>query len=244
MPSYGRTDSAQIEGVTVIGEAVRTVMPERAEFFIEVTATAQTAAHAIRDNHAKTTQIVQALGSLGVTHADMQAISQQVHSLYSPIMPSLAPYAGMTQIGTGGFSPYGTASGVQTEIQFGAYQARHLIRVSVREPGRVGEIADTAVRAGATACGAFSFHAADEGGARRAVLETAGKDAKLKAEALAAVAGKQVGDPLTITEDIVASNGTLAALRAAAPFAFGAAAPEVAGELQYYARVTATFRLE
>jgi uncharacterized protein YggE len=76
------------------------------------------------------------------------------------------------------------------------------------------------------------------------VLETAGRDAKAKAEALASAGGRQVGELVTITEDMVASNGTYSALRAVAPFAFGPAAPPVAGELQYYARVTAVFRLQ
>jgi len=245
MPSYGRTETLHAEGVTVIGEAVRIVLPERAEFFIEVTASSQTAAQAFRDNHAKTTQITQLLAPLGVTQADIQPISQQVHSLYSPLVQSLPPaYAGMLPIGPGGMSPFGAPPGVQPEIQFGSYQARNTLRVSVREPARVGEIADALARAGVTSVGAFSFHAAEEGSARRAVLETAGKDAKSKAEALASAAGRQVGDLVTITEDIVASNGTYAALRTAMPFAFGPTAPQVAGELQYYARVTATFSLQ
>jgi hypothetical protein len=41
----------------------------------------------------------------------------------------------------------------------------------------------------------------------------------------------------------VASNGTYVTLRGMAPFAFGAGAPEAVGELEYYARVSANFRL-
>src|SRR5258707_1196344 len=78
---------------------------------------------------------------------------------------------------------------------------------------------------------------------RRSALEAAGKDARAKAETLAAAAGKQVGDAIAITEDIVVSNGAYAAFRAAVPFAFGAGAPQVVGELEYYARVSANFKL-
>jgi uncharacterized protein YggE len=244
MPSYGRTETVQAEGVTVIGEAVRAVLPERAEFYIEITATSQTAVQALRDNHAKTAQITQALAPLGVTQADIQPISQQVQSLYSPVVASLPPYGGALQIGPAGYPSYGTGSAVQAEVQFGSYQARHILRINVRETARLGEIADSAVRAGANAVGAFSFRPSDEALTRRTLLENAGRDAKSKAEALATVAGKQVGDLVNITEDIIASNGAYSALRTTAPFAFGSAAPDVAGELQYYARVTATFRLQ
>lgn len=244
MPSHGFKTETPTEGVTVIGEAVRRVLPERAEFLIEVAATAPTAAQALRDNYMKAAQVTQAVGPLGVQQADIQTISLRVQNLYSPAMQPLPVYAGMPQIGQGGFSPYLAAGNVQPEVQFGSYHATNTLRINVREPARVGEVADAAARAGATILGTFSFRPADEAGARRAAVEAAGKDARMKAEALATAGGKQIGDPIALTEDIVASNGTYMALRAALPLAFGAGAPEVAGELEYYARVSAAFRFQ
>ena len=245
MPSYGtRTQTTQNEGVTVIGEAVRRIPSESAEVIIEVTSAAPTAAQALRDNQTKTMQLSQAVSALGVQQGDLQSISLKVQNLYSPVMPSLPGYAGMPQIGQGGFSPYAAgATPMQPEVQFGSYFASNTLRVNVREAGRVGDIADTAARAGATVIGGVRFRPADEATARRAALEAAAKDARLKAETLAAATGKQVGDPIAITEDLVASNGTYVTLRAMAPFAFGAGAPEAVGELEYYARVSANFRL-
>jgi uncharacterized protein len=225
--------TATAEGITVIGEAVRRVSPESAEFLIEITASAPAAAQALRDNQLKTTQVAQAMLSLGVQHGDMQSISLNVHSMYAPAMQALPPMGMVPQIG----------SGVPPEIQFGAYHVVNTIRVNVREAGRVGEIVDIAARAGATVLGGFSFKVSDEANARRSALELAGKDARAKAELLALSAGKQVGDPIAITEEVVASNGSYMALRSAFPFAFGAGAPRIAGELEYYARVSASFRL-
>jgi uncharacterized protein YggE len=235
-----------MEGVTVIGEAVRRVLPERAEFVIEVAATALSAAQALRDNQMKTMQVSQAVNALGVQAADIQTISLKVHGLYSPVMQSLPGYAGMPQIGQAGFSPYAAVGQViQPDVQpGGSYHAANTLRVNVREPGRAGEIADAAARAGATVTGAFCFRPADEASARRAALEAAGNDARKKAEVLATAAGKKVGDAIAISEDIVASNGIYTALRATMPFAFGAGAQEVAGELEYYARVSANFRFQ
>lgn len=243
MPAYAvqQTETQNVarpmEGVTVVGEAVRGVTPETAEFLIEVTASGPSAAQSLRDNQLKTTQVTQALAALGVQPADLPTISLNVYNMYSQPLAALPSYGGMPQIGQSGF-------GLQPEVQFGSYQTRKILRVNVREPARVGEIADAAVRAGAVVVGSFNFKVTDEAAARRAALEAAGRDARSKAEALAGAAGKQLGDAVAISEDIIATNGTYAALRIALPFAFGAGAPAVTGELEYYARVSARYRLQ
>jgi uncharacterized protein YggE len=242
---------AVVEGITVTGEAVRRVAPENAEFLIEITAAAPTAAQALRDNHQKTMHLAQALAALSVQPSDLQTVSFNIFSQFGPLiagLPHLLPaYGAAAQLGQGGFPPYGGGvaggTGVQGDIQFGSYHARNTLRVNVREPGRAGEIMDAATKAGANIIGVFSLKASDEGQARRAALEAAGRDARSKAEALAAAAGKQIGEAVGICEEIVATNGTYAALRAALPFSFGAGAPQIAGELEYYARVSANFRL-
>jgi uncharacterized protein YggE len=221
-----------IEGVAVTGEAVRTIPPENAEFLLEITASAPTAAQALRENHMKSTQIAQAVAAFGVQPSNLQTVTLNVFNLYSQGMPALPAYNTLPQLG------------IQPDVQFGSYQARKTLRVIVREPARVGEIADAATAAGANVIGAFSFKAADETAARRAALEAAAKDARAKAEALATAAGKQLGDPVAVSEDVVLSNGAYAALRAAAPFAFAAGGPQVTGELEYYARVSARFRFQ
>jgi uncharacterized protein YggE len=173
-----------------------------------------------------------------------------VYSLYQPPVPALPGYGAMPQLGQGGYPafvsapPLPTAPPLSNEMQFGSYNARNTLRVNVRDPGRVGEVVDSAIRAGAMLAGGFSFKVCDEANARRAALEAAGRDARAKAETLASAAGKQIGDPVALSEDIVVSNGAYAALRMAFPFAFGAGAPRVAGELEYYARVSANFRLQ
>jgi uncharacterized protein YggE len=209
---------------------------------IEVTSTAPTAAQALRDNQAKTMQVTQAIGQLGVGQADIQPISLKVQSLYSPVMQSLPGYTGMPQIAQAGLSGYAAGAGLPPEVQFGSYVASNTLRVNTRDPGRAGDVADMAVRAGATIAGGVRFRAADEASVRRTALEAAAKDARTKAEALAAASGKQLGDPVAITEDIVACNGNYGAIRAMAPFAFGAGAPDFVGELEYYARVSASYR--
>jgi uncharacterized protein YggE len=246
VPTYGvQTETQNIqrpmEGVSVIGEAVRGTPAESAEFLIEITAGAASASQSLRDNHVKSTQIMQAIAALGVQPGDLQTISLNVYNLYSQGMPALPVYGSVP----GSLPQIGQAGGfVQPDVQFGSYHARKTVRVVVREPARVGEIADAAARTGAIIVGQFTFKATDEAAARRSALEAAGKDARAKAETLAAAAGKQLGDPVAVSEDIIATNGAYAALRSAVPFAFGAGAPQVAGDLEYYARVSARYRFQ
>lgn len=253
MPAYGLRTPAQptqqqMEGVTVIGEAVRRVPSEAAEFLMEAASSAPTAAQALRENQAKIAQITQSIAPLGVHPTDVEAISLKVQNLYGPLGQSLPqlgtlPQFGVPpQIGYPGF-PFAGAPVGQPEMQLGSYVASKTLRVIVREPARVGDVADAAAKAGGTILGAFRLRAADESGARKAALEAAGKDARSKAEVLATATGRQIGDATSISEDIVASNGTYSALRAAVPFAFGAGAPEQIGDLEYYARVSVNFRL-
>jgi len=245
MPSLTRTEAQQHqEGVTVLGEAVRRSVAERAEFLIEVTATGGTVAQVLRDSQVKTMQITQALAPLGAQQSDVQTVSLKVFNIYAPAIPALPNYAGMPQIGSGGFSPYAAGLAVQPEVQLGSYCVKNIIRVNVRDIGRAGEVADAATRVGATIIGGINFRIADETGARRAALEAAGKDARQKAEALAAAAGKQLGEAVAINEEILANNGAYAALRALSGFALTTGMSEFAGELEYYARVSATFRFQ
>jgi uncharacterized protein YggE len=246
-----------MEGVAVVGEAVRRVPPESAEFLMEVAVTSASIAQALRDHTAKLQQLAVAAGSMGIQSNDLQTVSMNVYNLYSPALPGLAQLTGfgaLSQIGPAGLNPFGggAASGsqpggysTQAEVQFGSYQARGLIRVVVRELGRVGEVVQTVLRAGAIPVGPLSFRPSDESGARKAVLEAAGTDAKQKAETLARSLGKNIGDAITVTEDVLVSNGAYTALRSTMPGLFGSGTvPPVIGELEYYARVSANFRIQ
>jgi uncharacterized protein YggE len=244
--------SRQAEGLAVTGEAMWRVTPEVAEFLVEVNVTSNSVAQALRDHTAKLQQVATAAGATGIQQSDLHTVSMNVYNLFAAGLPGY--YGAMQQIAQSGFNPVfgrvtpGSQAGgyeSQPEVQFGSYQVRSLIRVVVREPARVGEVAQNAMRAGATIVGPLSFRSADENAARRKALEAAGADARGKAEALARSLGKSIGDAITVTEDVLVSNGAYAALRSNMPGLFGSGAtPTVIGELEYYARVSANFRIQ
>src|SRR5260370_9665650 len=112
MAAYGSRVQTQMDGVTVIGEAVWRVPPERAEFLIEITSSAPTAAQALHDNQLKSAQLAQALAPLGVQQADLQTISLNVYNFYTPALPAHSPYGGLPTIGPCGFPPYSPRTGL------------------------------------------------------------------------------------------------------------------------------------
>src|SRR5262249_52831503 len=156
-----------IEGVTVVGEAIRRASPESAEFLIEISASGSSAAQALRDQNNRIAQVTQATAQLGGQRPEIQTISANVYNVYSPVMQALPGYGGAPpQLGAAlGLQPPGLP--MQADMQFGSYQARTLLRVTVRETNRVGEILDAITRAGATLIGSFSYRVSDEAGARR-----------------------------------------------------------------------------
>jgi uncharacterized protein YggE len=174
------------------------------------------------------------LTQTGVQPADLETISLNIYSMYRPMVPAMPQITGVGSEGQ--FNPF--------ELQYGAYNARSAVRVHVRDKARVGEVVDAAARSGATIVGAFAMRMSDDASARKAALEAAGRDARAKAESMAAAVGKTLGEPVAIAEEMIVSNGTYMALRAAMPLAFGAAAPQIAGELEFYARVSARFSFQ
>src|SRR4051812_46798201 len=98
-----------VEGVAVVGEAVRRVEPEIAEFLIEITASGATGAQAIHNHQTKTAQIAQAGATLGIQRADLQTVSLNIINAYGPLMQALPAY-GVPQVGQGGYGAYGAPS--------------------------------------------------------------------------------------------------------------------------------------
>ena len=252
-----RTQPQNWEGIAVVGEAVRRVAPESAEFLVEIAASGPTVSQAMTNHQNVLNQIAQAVSAIGVHRGDLQTVSMNVANVFTPALGvSNFGFPQIPQLPQAAFPGFTAQSAMpphmqpamqpnlQPDIQFGSYQAKSTLRVTVREIVRAGEIVDTLMKAGANLVGGITYRPADEAGARRAVLEAAGKDARAKAESLAASTGKELGDPSTMTEEVVASNGVYSAMRMQMPWAFGPNMPAAAGELEYYARVTASFRFQ
>ena len=154
-----RMQPQSFEGIAVVGEAVRRVTPESAEFLVELTSSGQSAAQALTNHQNLIAQIAQAVSSAGVHRADLQTVSMSVANVFAPALAAPAFGIPIPQIASGAIPGFASPSSLQPELQFGTYQARSTLRVLVREAARAGEVADTIAKSGANLIGGISYRA-------------------------------------------------------------------------------------
>jgi uncharacterized protein YggE len=159
-----------------------------------VQATAGTASQALRDNAMRMQQILQAATALGLQQSDIQTLGVNLYPLHPP--PGMAPaMSGFRPMGVG---PFAAAPEMAPAAGF---RVDNTLRLTVREPNRAGEVLDAVVSAGATIASQVSFRIRDEAAARRTALDAAIKEARAKAEVMAAAMGRQLGEASVAIEE-------------------------------------------
>jgi len=126
------------------------------------------------------------------------------------------------------------------------YVARNSIEVRVDDVGRVGELLEAVVKQGATSVSGPRFDVKDQGKLEREALRRAVTNARLKAEAAAAGAGRAIDRLLKIDESGGAPQPMpLSFARTVVAAEAGNAAPPVAvGQIEVRSQVTVTFTLK
>jgi uncharacterized protein YggE len=122
------------------------------------------------------------------------------------------------------------------------YVARNTIEVRIDSVERVGELLEIAAGSGATALGGIRFDLKDQDRLERDALRLAVTDARARADAAAAGAGRNVDRILRIEEQgIVAPPIPVRMMREVAQTAVADSAPPIsAGQTEIRARVTVT----
>ena len=122
------------------------------------------------------------------------------------------------------------------------YVARNTIEVRVDAIDRVGELLEIAAGAGATALGGIRFDLKDQAKLEREALRLAVVDARAKADAAAAGAGRSVDRILRVEEQgVEVPPMPVRMMRQAAQAQVGGAEPPIsAGQMEIRARATVT----
>lgn len=120
------------------------------------------------------------------------------------------------------------------------YRASNTVRVHVDELERIGAVIDAGIAAGANQLSSLTFGLRDDLEHREQALQLAVREARRKAEAIAAALNQQVGDAIEIREEVTPTAYPLER-RLAAPSAAGT--PIQPGQLQISAGVQVRFRL-
>jgi uncharacterized protein YggE len=125
------------------------------------------------------------------------------------------------------------------------YMARNSIEVRVDDVSRVGELLEAVVNQGATSVSGLRFDMKDHAKLEREAVRLAVVNARLKAEAAAAGAGRTLDRLVRIDETGGAPPPTpMPFVRAVAAESGGGAPPVAVGQIEVRAQVTVTFSLK
>jgi uncharacterized protein len=150
--------------------------PDRAVLTLAVETEGSTAQEASQGNADSMARLLAALKQAGLQGPAVRTLTIRLSPVYSPQGPDR-----------------------DEPPHISGYRAVNMVQVTVDSVARAGRIVDTAINAGANRLANLSFELKDPDEARIAALQQAVSQAKREAEAVAAAAGRTLGDPLEIT---------------------------------------------
>lgn len=173
----GTAPAAYERTVTVTGTGVVDREPDQAVIMLAVETSAPTAEAAAQANAEAMERLIAALRRLGLERDRIQTASYQLHPEYAREEPRPGQY----------------------EPRIVGYRAINMVRVTLDDITRVGEVIDTAIGAGANRVTGLHFQLRDPERARVDALGLAVRNARVEAEALAAALGQSLGPVLNVS---------------------------------------------
>jgi uncharacterized protein len=143
--------------ITVTGEGVVQVVPDRAQLTLGVVTEDTTVSNAQQKNNELITEIISALNTLGIPEDQIKTVTYRIEPRYDFI---------------------------DGQQQFRAYEVTHMVQVIVEDLTQTGAVVDAAVENGANMVTSIQFTVADPTNLYREALQLAIEDARGKANAM------------------------------------------------------------
>jgi uncharacterized protein len=169
-------------GIVVTGDGSVNVPPSYAQIRIGVTSRTKTVKEATNTNSKLMVAIIAALKDAGIADNDIQTAQFSIRPNYTPATALVSQDS-------------------RAEPKLSGYNVSNHVNVTIREIGKVGELLDRAVAAGATDIGNISLLNSDASKALDQAREAAIADARHKAEVYASASAVRLGRVEWITED-------------------------------------------
>jgi len=191
-----QTDSTDKKTVTVNGQYTMSLSPSKAEIYLGVDTQAVTAKESQQDNADIVDAVRKALYAKGLSSVDIETTSYSIYPVYDyPKSCDTCPY---------------------TAPRISGYKTNHLLKIKTTTIDKVGQYLDAAVGAGANDVSSIVFTITDEekNSIYKQALTEAAKDAKSKADSIAAGLGAHITGIVSAAEGstyIVPYYRTLAA---------------------------------
>ena len=161
--------------VSVSGAGSANLVPDIAYIYLGVHTEKASASEAVDENNAQTEKMIQALKDFGIAAKDIRTTNF-----------SIWPQERYDQF-------TGTPTGEKT------YVVDNTVYVTVRDLGKLGDLLDTVVAAGANTVNSIQFDVADKTEALKTARAEAVKDAAVQAKELTDAAGVKLGEVQSIS---------------------------------------------
>lgn len=208
-----------LRSVSVSGAGSANLVPDIAYIYVGVHTEKSSASEAVGENNAQTQQMIEALKGFGIAAKDIRTTNFSIWP-----QDKIDPMTG-------------TPTGQKV------YVVDNTVYVTVRELGKLGELLDTVIAAGANTVNSIQFDVADKTEALKQARAEAVKNAASQAQELADAAGVKLGEVQTISYyDSVpypvfdGKGGGGGAMEAAVPIQ--------PGQLTFTVTVTVTYELK
>ncbi|MBK9924383.1 MAG: SIMPL domain-containing protein [Anaerolineales bacterium] len=156
--------------INVTGNGSVDLVPDIAYIYVGVHTEKPSAAEAVAENNTQTQKMIQALKDFGIDAKDIRTTNFSIYpqDKYDP--------------------QTGTPTGEKT------YMVDNTVYVTVRDLGKLGDLLDTVVAAGANTVNSIQFDVADKSDALKKARADAVKDASTQAQELADAANVKLGE--------------------------------------------------
>jgi uncharacterized protein YggE len=203
--------------ITVTGRGEVMARPDRAVVRVGAATQAATAAAAQQQVNEIMTKAIQQIRGLGIAESDIQTAGLDLSPVYANPRPE-----------------------DQGQPRVAGYRASNTLSVRVDDLTKVGAVIDGAVGAGANEVQGITFQLRDDISQRKTALQEAARQARSKAEAIAAAMNVTLGAVQEVAEEGSQARPLTPMLARAA---FDTATPVQPGELAVEARLTVRYRI-
>ncbi len=206
--------------LSVSGTGTANLTPDMAYINIGVHTEKQTAAKAVAENNTQTQKVIQALTDAGIDQKDIRTTNFSIYpnDKYDP--------------------QTGQPTGERT------YVVDNTVMVTVRDLTKLGGLLDTVVQAGANTVSSIQFDVADKDKALAPARDAAVKDANAKAQELAASAGVQLGELISVSYQDTPVSPMYDVRGAGGAAAQASAVPIQPGQLTFTVTVNETYAIK
>jgi uncharacterized protein YggE len=217
-PLAAQSGARPEDAITMSGEGVVQVVPDRAWITVGAESRAGSARDAQNRNTEAMTPVLAKLKSAGIPAEAIRTVAYDVQYEWD--------FVNNRRVGRG-------------------YVARNTVEVRVDAVDRLGELLEAAVGSGATTLGGIRFDLKDRNAHEREAVRQAVLNARAKAETAAGVTGRAVDRVIRVDEQGIASPPVpLRMMREVAAVAADGGAPISSGQIEIKANVTVTVALK